>query len=82
MRLLDRDGPHGARHDRVRLAMAGDERSVVHLVDVVARQDEHELGIAVGDEVEVLEDRVRGAVVPVPRAAPADERLEQRDAAP
>ena len=38
---------------------------VVHLVDVVAGEDDHELGRVVGDDVEVLVDRVGGALVPL-----------------
>ena len=38
---------------------------VVHLVDVVAGEDDHELGLVVGDDVEVLVDRVGGALVPL-----------------
>ena len=38
---------------------------VVHLVDVVAGQDDHELGIVALDDVDVLVDRVGGALVPL-----------------
>ena len=38
---------------------------VVHLVDVVAGEDHHELRAVVGDDVEVLVDRVGGALVPL-----------------
>ena len=82
VRVLDRDPTHGAGHGRPLLAMHGDERPVIHLVDVVAGQDEDELRRAVLDEVEVLEHGVRRSAVPVPRPAAADERLEQRHAAP
>ena len=38
---------------------------VVHLVDVVAGEDDHELGAVALDDVDVLEDRVGGAGVPL-----------------
>ena len=38
---------------------------VVHLVDVVAGEDHHELRLVVGDDVDVLVDRVGGALVPL-----------------
>ena len=78
MRLLDRHGAHRAGDVRVALAVELDEGAVVHLVDVVAGEDEDELRIAVVDEVEVLEHGVSGPAVPLARPAPADERLEQR----
>ena len=81
MRLLDRHRPHRAGDVGVHRPMHLDERPVVHLVDVVAGQDEDELRVAIGDEVEVLEDGIGGAAVPVARPAAADEGLEQRDAA-
>ena len=40
-------------------------RLVVHLVDVVAGQDDHELGPVGLDDVDVLVDRVGGALVPL-----------------
>ena len=81
MRLLDRHGAHGAGDVRAAIPVQLDERAVVHLVDVVAGEDEHELRVPVVDEVEVLEHGVRGPVVPVARPAATDERLEQRHAA-
>ena len=41
-----------------------DHRPVVHLVDVVAAQDEHRVGAALVDLVEVVADGVRRAQVP------------------
>ena len=38
---------------------------VVHLVDVVAGEDDHELRLVVVDDVDVLVDRVGGALVPL-----------------
>ena len=43
MRLLDRHRPHGARDVGVLGPMHLEERAVVHLVDVVAGQDQDEL---------------------------------------
>ena len=57
-----------------------DQLFVVHLVDVVAGEDEHELGLRLFEEVDVLEDGVGGAAVPVGAFA-AEVRLQQRDAA-
>ena len=81
MRLLDRHGPDRAGDVCALLAMHVDEGAIVHLVDVVAGQDQHELRVPVGDEVQVLEDGVGRAAIPVARPPTADERLEQRDAA-
>ena len=60
--------------------MVGDQLVVVHLVDVVARQDQHELRPRLLDEVDVLGDGVGGAAIPV-RAVAAQVRLQQRHAA-
>ena len=38
---------------------------VVHLVDVIARQDDHVFGIGAGNDVDVLIHRVRGSQVPL-----------------
>ena len=61
--------------------MGGDERLVVHLVDVVAGQDDHDVGRVVLDDVHVAEDGVRGPAVPLGDLAPRDVRLEQLHAA-
>ena len=59
---------HVQRRDR-QVGLLGDvkvgERGVVHLVDVVAREDEDEVRLAALDEGQVLRDRVGGALVPV-----------------
>jgi hypothetical protein len=39
--------------------------AVVHLVDVVAGEDDHVLGLLAADRVDVLVDRVGGAHIPV-----------------
>ena len=46
------------------LDVIGKHRAVVHLVDVVAGQDQHMGGVVHADDVEVLEHRVRGAHIP------------------
>ncbi len=42
-----------------------DERFIAHAVGVVAGDDEHVFGVATFDEVEVLEEGIGGAAVPV-----------------
>ena len=74
--LLDRDG-----HVRALAPVLLDERAVVHLVDVVARQDEDEVGRRLADGLDVLEHRVRGAPVPLRGAVARDVRLHHPDAA-
>ena len=81
MRLFDRHGSDRAGDVRALLPMHLEEGAIVHLVDVVAGEDQHELRIPVGDEVQVLEDGVGGAAIPVARPPATDERLQQRDAA-
>ena len=44
--------------------MVGDHGSVIHLVDVIPGQDQDVIRVVVADDVQVLEDRVRGAGVP------------------
>jgi hypothetical protein len=92
VRLVHREDPHPGRlderhpADRDRdvgavAAMGRDERLVIHLVDVVAGEDEDRVGRLVLDDVHVLEHRVRGAAVPLRHAAAGDVRLEQLHAA-
>ena len=61
--------------------MGGHERLVVHLVDVVAGEDHDGVGRVVLDDVDVAQDRVGRAAVPLGDAAAGDVRLEQLDAA-
>ncbi len=81
MRLLHRHGPHGAGDLGALGPMRLEEGAIVHLVDVVAGQDQHQLRIAIGDEVQVLQHGVGRAAVPVTRPAAADVGLQQRHAA-
>jgi len=52
-RLGERDPPYGDRDVRAVAAMGGHERRVVHLVDVVAGEDEDDVGRVVLDDVDV-----------------------------
>ena len=77
----ERDPPDGDRHVGPLGAVRGNERLVVHLVDVVASQDEDRVGRVVVDDVEVLEHRVGRAAIPLRNATAGDVRLEHPDAA-
>ena len=79
--LGQRHAPDGDRHVGAVAAVGGDERLVVHLVDVVAGEDQDDVARVVLDHVEVLEHRVGRAAVPLRDAAARDVRLEQLDAA-
>ena len=81
-RLGERDAADGDRHVGAVAAVGGHERLVVHLVDVVAGEDEDRVGRVVLDDVDVAQDRVGRAAVPLGDAAARDVRLEQLDAAP
>ena len=72
----DRDGHVGPL-----APMGGHERLVVHLVDVVAGQDDDRVRVVVLDDVEVAQHRVRRAAVPLRHPAARDVRLEQLHAA-
>ena len=80
-RVRERDPSDGDRHVGAVAAMGGHEGLVVHLVDVVAGQDQDRRPSRVLDDVEVLEDRVGGPAVPLRDAAAGDVRLEHPDAA-
>ena len=80
-RVRQRDPADGDRHVGPAAPVGGQERRVVHLVDVVAGEDQDVVGAAVLDDVEVLEDRVGGAAVPLGDPAPGDVRLEHLDPA-
>ena len=56
-------------HVRAMPPVGADEGVVVHLVDVVAGQDEDDVGRRLQDRVEVAEDGVGGAAVPLERRA-------------
>ncbi len=81
-RLRQRHPPDGQRDVRALAAMERHERLVVHLVDVVAGQDHDSVARRLVEHVEVLEDRVGRAPVPVVRLAAPDVGLQDPDAAP
>jgi len=58
-------GEAGDREVGVAAAMALDHGGVVHLVDVVAGQDQRIAGLGLLDRVDVLIDRVGRALIPV-----------------
>ena len=60
-RLGERDAADRDRDVGPVAPMGGDERLVVHLVDVVAGEDEDRVRRVVLEDVEVAQDRVRGA---------------------
>ena len=62
-------------------AMRGDERLVVHLVDVVAGEHQDRVAGRVLDDVEVAQHRVGRPAIPLGQLAPRDVRLEQLDPA-
>ena len=63
------------------LAVELEHPGVVHLVDVIAAQDEHLVDVLAFYPVDVLEYRIPGALVPVPSFFPGQVRLEQADIA-
>ena len=81
MRVADRHLLDGDRDISPVASVRGDERLVVHLVDVVAGQDEHDVAGLLADRLEVDEHCVRRAAVPLGRSAARDVRLEQANAA-
>ena len=70
-RLGERDAADGDRHVGPALAVEGDEGRVVHLVDVVAGQDQDDVAGRLVHHRHVLEDGVRRAAVPLARSCPA-----------
>ena len=79
-RLRERDAPDGDRHVGTLAPVRRDERRVVHLVDVVAREDEDRLRVRVLQDAAVAEDRVGRPAVPLRDATPGDVGLEELDA--
>ena len=77
MRLLDGHRPDGDGDVRPLRAMEFEKGPIVHLVDVVAGQHQDRLRRSVGDEVDVLQDRVRGTPVPLAGPPPPEVGLEQ-----
>ena len=57
---------HDAHGDvRFALFVVGDHRTVIHLVDVIAREDQHVRGIVRSDELHILVHRVCRASIPM-----------------
>ncbi len=79
VRIFDGNRSHGDGDLGLPRPMELDEGPIVHLVDVIAGQHEHELGVTILDEVEVLEHGIGRASVPVARPSTPDEGLEQAD---
>jgi hypothetical protein len=82
-RLALRDLDRADRELRAALDVLAEHAAVVHLVDVVARQDQHLLRRVFLEQVDVLRDRVGRALVPladrgVVRRGDADELLQRR----
>ena len=69
-RLHPRHFEAGDGDVRAGLAMLLQDQLVVHLVDVVAGQDDHVFGRVALDDVDVLVDRIGGALVPLELADP------------
>jgi len=75
---LHPDDPHG--QVGILFAMIGDHMLVIHLVDVIAGQDENLLRFIILDEIDISVDRIGGTAVPV-RLVRADIGGKDRDAA-
>src|SRR5450759_2980860 len=78
--VCKRYAPHGNGHVGSVAAMGGHEWLVVHLVDVVAGEDQDRVSRRLLDDVEVLEDGVGRAAVPLGDAPPGDVRLQDPNA--
>ena len=64
-RVLLRHFDGRQRHRRAALLVEAQHLRVVHFVDVIARQHDHVMRAFLNDRVEVLVDRVGGALIPV-----------------
>jgi hypothetical protein len=63
--LFERHFDTANRHIGPFTCMGGDERAVVHFVDVVTGQNQHKFRIVRANDVKVLVDGVCGAAVPL-----------------
>ncbi len=79
--LGERDPPDGDGHLGPLATMGGHERLVIHLVDMVAGEDDDHVGRVVLDDAEVAEDGIGGAAIPLGDPTAGDVRLEELDAA-
>jgi hypothetical protein len=64
-RLGKRHVDAGDAHVGAVLDVAGQHAAVVHLVDVVAGDDQHMLRLVAAEEVEILENRIGGSLIPL-----------------
>ena len=80
-RIGQRNAANRDRHVGTAPAVGSEERRVVHLVDVVAGQDEDRVGGIVLDLIEVLEHGIGRPAVPLGTAPAGDVRLAQANAA-
>ena len=78
--LLRRNRQRRQRHVGIRLHVVRQHAAVVHLVDVVARQNNHVLRLLAADRVDILVHRVRRPHVPV-RAGPLHGRHQFKELA-
>ena len=62
--FLDRHLDAADRHISVTFGMRGEKRAVVHLVNVIARENQNQLRVVRTNDVEVLVDGVCSAPVP------------------
>ena len=79
-RLLERDVYHRDCRRRAHLLVVLEHSRIIHLIDMVARENQHIIRVVAVDEVHVLVNGVRRALVPVRRLR-ALIRRENHDAA-
>src|SRR5262249_54918380 len=78
--LVHRDADGADRGVGLLFHVEVEQHIVIHLVNVVARQDQDVVGVVACDKVQVLPDGIGGALVPIGIAA-ALVRLQNLDAA-
>ena len=66
------------RHIGSRVNMLLEHQLVIHFIDMVARQDDHILGVVAPDDVDVLIHRIRGSGIPHAFVESAGSREECR----
>ena len=81
MRLADRHALDRDRHVGALAAMVLDERPVIHLVDVVAGEDEDDVARLLADRLDVGQHRIGRAAIPLRGSVARDVRLHHADAA-
>ena len=78
-RLGDRHATHRDRDVGAVAAVGGHEGLVIHLVDVIAGEDEDRVGRLVLEDVEVAKHGIGGAAIPLGEPPAGDVRLQQLD---